>query len=769
MEKGLEDKTYELIRGKYQNDNDEVIEYRKKTVLAKNPKEISYIEIMDMAECKSPVLASIFPYLIKNADKISFECYEPAIMHNYAKDYYIEITDCLSVLKQKCSFLIDADIFYDEKIRKWINREYKYSLERTIVDMFATAFEELAKIEPDRFIDICFNENSNCPVVIEVLSRCLLLLDDAYANKIIKLMSYNDGYYLFSKSGNQEDFLYYSKQIIRKYSSLCSDEEFRILEKYICRQKKYINTRTMLHRIEHNREAVESNYKKPIVYWSFWGLFQRELLPCLDEKRTSDETKDLIKMFERNIYYGHNRFDCGYRSMDVENPKPFGDRCETFSDNTWLNIIGVDDNKYKDRINNNLFLMNDSRHEYFCSSFSECLNNQPMRFAELSLKFPEDCYFGYISAVLRMVASKKEEISNELASKIVDKYLNRNELSVRMAIMDVIKDRSNICWNKQVLGFLERELLSDEGTVKSENDLLLRLINSAQGYASFAVNALLNSECKLGDYFKSSIGNLLSNNNRTSDMAAYLCVLPYYKFDKDYYYETIHKILKDPNILLMNESEKVLYNLYHENKDACYKFLSEAIKHENEEIASKAAYISTCIYIQLKDSKFKFTGKESLEAVKTLLKKGICIKECSALIGDMLDSGNYNESEFERILYIDNIFDNCVDTVKKVVLANKKTECSDIFLRMLAKKDGTIISKYFDILKWLCLNDNVYIGYQGRRILDNLIICLSKLSEECQNGTDGNMINEMWNQLYIRTSVCNDNLEKIYDSVKYDN
>lgn len=347
--------------------------------------------------------------------------------------------------------------------------------------MFAAAFEELAKRKPDRFIDICFNENSNCPVVVEVLSRCLLLLDDVYANKIIKLMSYNDGYYLFSKSGNQEDFLYYSKQIIRKYSSLCSDEEFRILEKYICRQKKYINTRTMLHRIEHNREAVESNYKKPIVYWSFWGLFQRELLPCLDEKRTSAETKDLIKMFERNIYYGHNRFDCGYRSMDVENPKPFGDRCGTFSDNTWLNIIGVDDNKYKDRINNNLFLMNDSRHEYFCSSFSECLNNQPMRFAELSLKFPEDCYFGYISAVLRMVASKKEEISNELASEIVDKYLNRNELSVRMAIMDVIKDRSNICWNKQVLGFLERELLSDEGTVKSENDLLLRLINSAQG------------------------------------------------------------------------------------------------------------------------------------------------------------------------------------------------------------------------------------------------------------------------------------------------
>lgn len=68
----------------------------------------------------------------------------------------------------------------------------------------------------------------------------------------------------------------------------------------------------------------------------------------------------------------------------------------------------------------------------------------------------------------------------------------------------------------------------------------------------------------------------------------------------------------------------------------------------------------------------------------------------------------------------------------------------------------------------LALNDDVYSGYQGRKILDNLIICLSKLSEECQNGTDGKMINNMWNQLYIRTSVCNDNLEKIYDSVKYD-
>ena len=106
--------------------------------------------------------------------------------------------------------------------------------------MFAAAFEELAKIEPDRFIDICFNENSNCPVVIEVLSRCLLLLDDAYANKIIKLMSYNDGYYLFSKSGNQEDFLYYSKQIIRKYSSLCSDEEFSVNATPFC-----LNTATL--------------------------------------------------------------------------------------------------------------------------------------------------------------------------------------------------------------------------------------------------------------------------------------------------------------------------------------------------------------------------------------------------------------------------------------------------------------------------------------------------------------------------------------------
>lgn len=768
IESDNKDKIYDLICGKYKCDNNEIIEYRKKTIIGKNPRELNYLEIMDMADNRSPVLAGILPYLIKNVEKIPFECYEPAIMYSYARFYYKEIIDYLSDLKQKCSYLTNDRNIFEEKARKWINCKNKYSLERTIVDMFAVSFEELARIEPDMFLDMCFSESSNCSVVVEIFSRGILSLDSKYANEAIKLMTYNDGYYLLSRSGHQDDYLYYSKQIIRKFSSLCNGEEFSVLEKYIYFSDKYASKNTLRHRTEHNRNTINNGYKEPIVYWSFWGLLQRELLPCLDKTRASVEAKGLLDVFKRNTYYGNNRFDCGFRSLDVESYKPFGNRYRNFSDNTWLSIIGTDESKYAYRNSKKLLLMNESRHEYFCSSFSECLNNQPLRYAKLSLKLPDNCYYGYISAVLRMIASKKEEIDNELVTEIVYRYLERSELSIRMAIMDVIKERPECEWNEQVLGFLKKELFSDEGTIRSEEDLLMILINSAQGYASLAVKALLNAECKLGSYFKSSISALLAQNSRISIAAAYFCVLPYHEFDESYYYETMLVILKEPDILLMSGSESVLYNLYNRDRGSCYKVLSEAIVNEDEEIVSKASYISTCINIQLKDPLFRFAGKESLEAIKDLLKNGICVKECSLLIEEMLSSDIYDSNEFESILYIDNVFDNHVDAIKNVVRLNKKAECSNIFLHRLSKKDGTVISKYVDILYELCSNDNAIDSRSDRRALDNLIICLSKLSEECQCDNDSEMINTVWNQLYIRTSICNDKLGKIYGSVKYD-
>lgn len=367
-----------------------------------------------------------------------------------------------------------------------------------------------------------------------------------------------------------------------------------------------------------------------------------------------------------------------------------------------------------------------------------------------------------------MIASKKEEIDNELVTEIVYRYLERSELSIRMAIMDVIKERPECEWNEQVLGFLKKELFSDEGTIRSEEDLLMILINSAQGYASLAVKALLNAECKLGSYFKSSISALLAQNSRISIAAAYFCVLPYHEFDESYYYETMLVILKEPDILLMSGSESVLYDLYNRDRGSCYKVLSEAIVNEDEEIVSNASYISTRINIQSKDPLFRFAGKESLEAVKDLLENGICVKECSLLIEEMLSSDIYDSNEFESILYIDNVFDNHVDAIKNVVRLNKKAECSNIFLHRLSKKDGTVISKYVDILYELCSDENAIDSRSDRRALDNLIICLSKLSEECQCDNDSEMINTMWNQLYIRTSICNDKLGKIYGSVKYD-
>ena len=151
------------------------------------------------------------------------------------------------------------------------------------------------------------------------------------------------------------------------------------------------------------RIEVNSTKESRPVYYAYWGHFQKELLPFLDKKRLSQQSRELINVLNRNTWINTPYYTCGFSVGTAKSViSPIDGKAQHISDKKWLQIVSTPNEKMKSS-----FIIKETGGHYIEAnhfSFSSSLHTQaklePVRFAKLSLKFPSDCYSGYITNII---------------------------------------------------------------------------------------------------------------------------------------------------------------------------------------------------------------------------------------------------------------------------------------------------------------------------------------------------------------------------------
>ena len=123
----------------------------------------------------------------------------------------------------------------------------------------------------------------------------------------------------------------------------------------------------------------------------------------MDVSRLSVYSKQLLNVVNRNSWIQLPYFYCGFTMGPAKTVvSPVDNYTERLSDKTWLQIISTPQDKMKDRWrgpDNGPYYI-EANHQSFASALGSQAKREPLRFAKLSLSFPANCYYWYISHVL---------------------------------------------------------------------------------------------------------------------------------------------------------------------------------------------------------------------------------------------------------------------------------------------------------------------------------------------------------------------------------
>ena len=545
-------------------------------------------------------------------------------IHAFAVTNYEAITKSLipSICKETSSLTLAWPYyrsFGDKEYEDWFSSRYEKSVPRQIVDLVKMAIEEYSKKQPT---EICaFMERAlflSSAIGHELFAYTLSCLPEAFGDYAIQwlLSNFNENVFVFTDL--QEDYLTYTKQILQKFSSSCSDELFQRLEQTICGWKDTTERMCNIYKYRIKVNKIRNYYP---VFDAYWGHMQKELLPYLDSKRVSPYTKELIQVLKRNIWIKTPQF---YSSAGIGPLKsvisPIDRYAEQISDKRWLMIIATPNEKMKDHFSkedNGCYY--EANHPAFSDSLRKQAKLEPERFARLSLAFPEGCYSGYVTGVLYALEDTSEDrspVDFELVCNVIRRYMTKTDISVNIAIARIIKNRAQEEWPDDILNHIESLATThpdpeEDGFSVTRNDdpnhqsvvsLQNNAINCTRGCAAYAISALIWDKPELTKQFKSTVALLCMDNNPAVRFAALQCLLPIYNCDNEFAISGLKLLLNtDLRIIGAFGFWELLYRDYQKSQQYYREKILAACVSDIEDLSKTAVGILSALAIFFDD------------------------------------------------------------------------------------------------------------------------------------------------------------------------
>lgn len=489
--------------------------------------------------------------------------------------------------------------------RPWEKHEHSHSVARKLVEFVKMALEEYVSQNPQAvFDDIVCSTEGNSIVGHELIMYAVSLLPDSFGTKVLQWLLKDFRRRIFVYTFDENDYLFYTKKIISRFSKFCDAETLQLLEETIYKwnddpayAKEKFRTR-----IKTNRES-----KYAPVYYAYWGYMQKELLPAIDERRLSEKARNLLAVVQRNdwicVPFYHAGILSGDGGMVVS---PIDGKADRLSDQKWLEIISTPEGKMKhfvDRRPSDGGLVEASPF-MFASSLQVCAKKQPNRFAKLAFSFPEDCFPGYMAQVFYGIADSETPIDNELVCQLIQKYFQHKDNVIVSAILDLICKTAENEWPEEILSIVmwlalhhpnpqENTYVSHSG--EDPDDKTIQTIrnsalNCVRGKALFTLAALIDKHPEWLCKVKRTVEDAANDTNDSVRFALVQLAALFYQTDPDFVRSILQKLLvKDIRVIESPGSWYVIRQEFPKNPSYYRKILVDGCQSKADDVAACAA------------------------------------------------------------------------------------------------------------------------------------------------------------------------------------
>lgn len=781
-------------------DDSSMFELRLK-LLEANPELLkNYWSMHTLIDNDSQNLIPILKLILKLNEELNGKMYleEEKNITLYSKKHYNVLIE--ELLPEACNQtekynLQDPVIVFDENYRKWIEKEHDNHVVRQIINMLKTCMCELSHIEPERFISFITDYNDKRSVIYyEIIANAIINLDEKYSDFAISWLCENPLTHFFIYTGNQRDYLFITKKIITKFSSLCSIPILNNLEAIIVNWKE--PTEKM---VEKYKQRVETNRKETWapVYYTYWGHLQKELLPCIDQTRITGKAQKLISVLNRNKWIKTPFYNSGFWVSPVKSVvSPINEKTKLLTDKKWLEIISTPNEKFKRSFSgketDSYYV--ESNHWSFASSLSSQATLEPSRFAKLSLKFPLDCSAGYITSVINSLCNHDESVNKvdfSLVCDVIMRYKIHKDINVIMSILRLIEKRADENWPKEILDFVCEMAINspdpeiEQYTIRSKDkkvnetphSLSTTAINSVRGSAMKTISAILWKHYELGEKFKPIVQEACNDVHDAVRFSVTSCIFPYYNIDKDFCLDILKTLVqKDIRVLGYYHIWEIIGRTYRTNNKFYTTNLLKACDSNIDELNNHAAGLLCAIAIIFDNN-----------LISELFSRDLSEKQVNAICHEAVSF--FNDDEYHHISqeillhYIDKadheitsfgslFFNRCINIDRdevfllRLIKSKQKPHQLYQFLKYINNQDHNI-TKYVNVLK--SLSEEIVINtdlWYRETVLNELIKCIIKLFDRNKYNLEVKQhCLDMWDNLYRRSLESIIPFTKIFDNM----
>lgn len=484
----------------------------------------------------------------------------------------------------------------------WSAKYHHETIERVCINILKKANRTIITSNPMTFLNYYdpFMGKGN-DIFNELILDALCSFPEDLSDVVLSYMCNDFEKNIFDKTSGNNDELHLAKLVIEKHTKYCSEDVFSSLLSEIVYYTSSEAVDRYRRRIEFNREN-----NGHIVYWSFWGDLQYELLRVLPFERLSMKERDLINVLNRKFengasMYKHHSGHSGWVSSPVSGKQ--------LTIKNWLRIIT---NKKLEHRNNRKWKevpggFIESTLEEFSRSFEDVVSKDPEKMINLVLNTTEYIEEIYINALFSGVAHSG--LLNEIPTRLIENMIMKypcDTVSYRGSSLCTLIEKSEyVDWSQEILDILKEVAVNhinpegDKPNVTSPKDdsmrsydmLISNAINCVRGRAAQAIGHILWTNKNCFEYLKETIDQLTNDLNPAVKLASFFALWPSYNIEKEWAAVKIIDLYEqDYRLAGFHGTKDMMFLLYSQYRERVLEIIRKCYYSDDEELVKMGAH-----------------------------------------------------------------------------------------------------------------------------------------------------------------------------------
>ncbi len=559
----------------------------------------------------------------------------------------------------------------------WSARYHHETIERVCINILKKANRAIISTNPKTFLNYyeCFMGKGN-DIFNELILDALFRFPEDLSDFVVSYMCNDFERDIIDRTSGNSDELHLAKSVLEKHTKYCSTGTFNKLQDRIVHYTSSKAVDIYRRRIEFNKEK---NGK--VVYWSYWGDLQYELLGVMPFERLSAKAQDLKKVLDRKFTngtprYKHHSAHGGWVSSPVSG--------KILTTRNWQKIIT--NKKLEYRSNREWkevpggFI--ESTFEEFSRSFADAVSKEPEKMIALVLNTKEHIEEIYIDSLFSGVAHSEflNSVPTQAIEQMILQYPCDFDSYRGISLCTIIENTEHVEWSQEILDTIGKIAVNhknpegDKPNVTSSKDesmqsygmLISNAINCVRGSAAQAIGHILWTRRTCFAQFKEIIEQLSADVNPAVRLASFFALWPSYNIDTEWASEKIIALYEqDYRLAGFHDTKNMLFLLYPKYRKRVLAIIKRCYYSDDEDLVKIGAHCLAEMYIlkaEFTDEISKLTEMSKVQAEEVLFMVMLYFNKCeyNSLAKDIIS--RFTSSNLDLEFPISRLFyDNLIE------------------------------------------------------------------------------------------------------------